>query len=199
MTDIYQEKAGKNSLFFTSGARHRTDIAGQYYIYLTYTTNPILNGGETDMKKEEFRSIISGAIANEVESYTFYRGIEKCTSDDTMKKIFGNLAEEERGHRETLEEFLTKPIKSFHFDEARDYKISETLDVPQLTVDMKPKEGIALAIKKEEESRDMYRELAELSTDPEQKKLFTNLSNMEAGHKAQLEDCYTNMAFPEVW
>ncbi|MDE4908770.1 ferritin family protein [Methanogenium marinum] len=151
------------------------------------------------MKKEEFRSILSGAIANEVESYTFYRGIERCATDETMKKIFSELAEEEQGHRETLEDFLTKPIKSFHFDEERDYKISETLDVPQLTVDMKPVEGIALAIKKEEDARNMYRELAELSTDAEQKKLFTNLSNMEAGHKARLEDIYTNMAFPEVW
>ncbi|WP_245619286.1 ferritin family protein [Methanogenium cariaci] len=116
-----------------------------------------------------------------------------------MKKIFGDLAKEEQGHRETLEDFLTQPIKSFHFDEARDYKISETLDVPQLTTDLKPVEGIALAIKKEEDARDMYRALAELSTDTDQKKLFTNLSNMEAGHKAQLEDLYTNMAFPEVW
>lgn len=151
------------------------------------------------MKKEEFRSILSGAIANEVESYTFYRGIERCTTDATMKKIFGELAKEEQTHRETLEDFLTQPIKSFHFDEAQDYKISETLDVPQLTTDMKPIEGITLAIKKEEDARDMYRQLAELSTDPEQKKLFQNLSNMEAGHKAQLEDLYTNMAFPEVW
>ena len=151
------------------------------------------------MKKEEFRSIISGAIANEVESYTFYRGIQKCTTDETMKKIFGELAEDEQTHREILEEFLTQPIKSFHFDEAKDYKVSDTLDIQDLTIDMKPKDGIALAIKKEEDARDMYRALAELSTDPEQKKIFENLANMESGHKARLEDCYTNMAFPEVW
>lgn len=151
------------------------------------------------MKREEFRSIISGAIANEVESYTFYRGIQNCSSDETMKKIFGDLAQDEQTHRETLEEFLTQPIKSFHFDEEKDYKVSDTLDIQDLTIDMKPKEGIALAIKKEEDARDMYRALAELCVDPEQKKIFTNLANMESGHKARLEDIYTNMAFPEVW
>jgi rubrerythrin len=45
----------------------------------------------------------------------------------------------------------------------------------------------------------MYTQLATLSTDTEQKFLFTQLANMESGHKARLEDLYTNMAFPEVW
>jgi len=151
------------------------------------------------MKKEEYRSILSGAIEKEVESYTFYREIEGCTKDKTLKKIFGELADEERKHREALEEFLTKPITSLQFDEAKDYKISETLDLPTMTTKMKPVEGIALAIKKEEFSRDMYQELATLSTAPQQKEIFSNLSNMESHHKARLEDMYTNMAFPEVW
>jgi rubrerythrin len=151
------------------------------------------------MKKEEFRSILSEAIANEVESYTFYRGIEQCTTDNTLKKIFSDLAREERTHRETLEDFLTRPTKEFHFDESRDYKVSETLETEDLTIDMKPTDAIALAIKKEEGARDMYLALADCSTDADQKKIFTNLANMESGHKAQLEDLYTNMAFPEVW
>lgn len=151
------------------------------------------------MKKEEYRSILSGAIEKEVESYTFYREIESCTKDENLKKIFGELADEERKHRETLEEFLTKPIKSLEFNEAKDYRISETLDLPTMTTEMKPADGIALAIKKEELSRDMYRELAELSTGAQQKEIFTNLANMESHHKARLEDIYTNMAFPEVW
>jgi rubrerythrin len=151
------------------------------------------------MKKEEYRSIISGAIEKEVESYTFYREIEGCTNDEALKKIFGELAEEERKHRETLEEFLTKPIAALEFDEAKDYRISETLDLPTMTTAMKPADGIALAIKKEEFSRDMYQELANLSTTSRQKEIFTNLANMESHHKARLEDIYTNMAFPEVW
>jgi rubrerythrin len=45
----------------------------------------------------------------------------------------------------------------------------------------------------------MYTQLAHASTDASQKKLFTDLAAMERGHKARLEDIYTNMAFPEVW
>ena len=45
----------------------------------------------------------------------------------------------------------------------------------------------------------MYTQLAKLSSDSEQKMLFDQLATMEKGHKARLEDLYTEMAFPEVW
>ena len=64
---------------------------------------------------------------------------------------------------------------------------------------MKPVDAIALAVKSEEEAMDMYKKMAEWSTDAEQKKMFQSLSNMEQGHKVRLEETFTNMAFPEVW
>ena len=70
---------------------------------------------------------------------------------------------------------------------------------PPLSADMKPLDGIVVSIKKELEAMQMYTQLANLSTDTEQKLLFSQLANMESGHKARLEDLYTNMAFPEVW
>jgi rubrerythrin len=45
----------------------------------------------------------------------------------------------------------------------------------------------------------MYSRLARVSADAEQKMVFEQLANMEKGHKARLEDIYTNMAYPEVW
>ncbi len=53
--------------------------------------------------------------------------------------------------------------------------------------------------KKELEAMQLYTQLATRSADPEQKRVFTELASMERGHKARLEDIYTNMAFPEVW
>jgi rubrerythrin len=64
---------------------------------------------------------------------------------------------------------------------------------------MKPADAIALAVKNEEEAMDMYKKMADCSTDAEQKKMFQSLSKMEQGHKVKLEDTFTNMAFPEVW
>jgi rubrerythrin len=46
----------------------------------------------------------------------------------------------------------------------------------------------------------MYTQFANAAADLETQLLFTQLANMERGHKARLEDIYTNMAFPEnIW
>ncbi|MDD1679950.1 MAG: ferritin family protein [Methanomicrobiales archaeon] len=151
------------------------------------------------MDTEGFRKILSLAINREIESYTFYRGVADKVSNPELKKLFAELAGEEVKHRETLTEFLAKPPKSLKFDASRDYKIAETLKTPNLTPNLKPIDGMVIAIQKELEAMQMYTQLASRSTDADQKKIFIELASMERGHKARLEDIYTNMAFPEVW
>lgn len=151
------------------------------------------------MDIEEYRKILSLAINREIESYTFYRGIADRVKDSNLKKLFAELAGEETKHRETLTGFLAKPPKSLKFDATKDYKVADTLKTPDLSPDLKPIDGIVIAIRKELEAMQMYTQLAGRSTDADQKKIFTELAAMERGHKARLEDMYTNMAFPEVW
>jgi rubrerythrin len=151
------------------------------------------------MNAEEFKKIISMAITREVESYTFYKGVSDKVKDPALKKIFGELAGDETKHREFLQNLLTKDIKAMHIDAKKDFKVGDSLKTPALTPDMKPLDGLVVAIKKELEAMSMYTQLANASTDAAQKKLFTDLASMERGHKARLEDIYTNMAFPEVW
>ena len=50
-----------------------------------------------------------------------------------------------------------------------------------------------------EEAMNLYEKVAGASADPDQKKVFTELAKMERGHKARLEDIYTNSAFAEAW
>ncbi len=151
------------------------------------------------MDVEAYRKILSLAINREIESYTFYRGTADKVRDPNLKKLFAELAGEETKHRETLTGFLAKPPKSLKFDTARDYKIAESVKTPPLTPDLKPIDGMVLAIQKELEAMQMYTQLAARSQDADQKKIFQELASMERGHKARLEDIYTNMAFPEVW
>jgi rubrerythrin len=151
------------------------------------------------MDIEEARKIIMSAIDDEVEAYTYYKNVEGKVTDPALKKLFGDLASEETQHREMLETFLTKDPSEFRWNPSRDYKIADTLEMPKLTEDLTPKDGIVIAIKKEQLAMDMYNELATLSPDAEQERLFTQLANMEESHKARLEDLYTEVAFPEVW
>lgn len=151
------------------------------------------------MRNEEFKKILLTAIDREVDSYAFYTVLADKVTDSALKSTFRELAQEETYHRKTLQEYLAGVKKELKFDEVKDYKLSNLLERPAPTSDMKPLDGLKLAIKKEEEAMEMYEKLAEASSDPEQMKIFTELAKMERGHKARLEDLYTNSAFVEAW
>ncbi len=151
------------------------------------------------MKADDAKKIISTAIDREVEAYTFYRSVSDRAKDPALKIIFDELAGDEKKHREFLQAFLTKDVAKLSFNPGMDYKVGDALPTPNLTADLKPLEGLVLAIKKELEAMQVYTQLANLSTDTEQQFLFSQLANMERSHKARLEDIYTNMAYPEVW
>jgi rubrerythrin len=151
------------------------------------------------MKAEDAKKIISTAIDREVEAYTFYRTVADKVKDKALKSLFDELAGEEKKHREFLQAFLTRDVKTMKFAAGHDYKVGDALPSPKLTTDLKPLDGLVLAIKKELEAMQMYTQFASAAADLEIQLLFTQLANMERGHKARLEDIYTNMAFPETW
>jgi rubrerythrin len=150
------------------------------------------------MKKEEYKKIISMAVGNEIEAYDFYTAAGEKVENANLKSIFKDLAAEEKKHQDFLQGLLSqaKPMK---FDENADYRISETVDAPALSIAMKPADAIGLAMKKEEEAMVMYAELAKASADKDQKEMFDALSRMEQGHKVKLEGVYSEMAYVEVW
>jgi rubrerythrin len=152
------------------------------------------------MKAEDAKKIIETAIKKEIEAYNFYHGVADKAKNPMLKDLFAELAGEEKKHRELLQGMLTKDISKMKFDPSHDYKVGDNLPTPDLKVGMKPLEGLVVAIKKELEAMQMYTQLAKLATDTETQFLFSQLANMERGHKARLEDIYTTMAFPEnVW
>ncbi|NLX49096.1 MAG: ferritin family protein [Methanospirillum sp.] len=151
------------------------------------------------MTPEDYKKIISDAINNEVEAYTFYQTISEKVNDANLKKLFGELAGEEKGHREYLQKLLSRDITSLGFSSTKDYKVGDSIPTPPLTPDLKPVDGLVVAIKKELAAMQMYTQLAAASDDAEVTKLFTELAAMERGHKARLEDIYVNTAFAETW
>lgn len=151
------------------------------------------------MRLEDFRRIISQAIEGEIEAYTYYRTVSEKVGSSALKNIFNELAGDEKQHRAFLEGIIAKGPESLHVEESQDYKIADTLEMPPLSIDLKPVDGITLAIRKELDAMQRYTQLSQVAGDPEEKKTFLELAKMEKGHKARLEDIYTTMAFPEVW
>jgi rubrerythrin len=150
------------------------------------------------MKTEEWKSIINFAIANEIEVYEFYKGVSEKAKDANLKRTFAELAAEESKHKNLLQGLISD-VRRMHFDEVKDYGVSQTVSKPKLSLNMKPADAIAFAMKEEEAAMNLYTDLANLSTASEQKEMFQSLAIMEQGHKVRLEGMFTNSAFPVVW
>jgi len=151
------------------------------------------------MKTSEFKAILAIAVGNEIEAYQFYKDTASKAKNSSLKSLFNELAAEEANHKTFLEGILKNELKTLKFKETEDYKISESVPLPKLTTDMKYSDAIVLAMKKEQEAMEMYKKFADFSANDEQKKTFLELSKMEKGHKAKLENMYNDTAFVEVW
>lgn len=151
------------------------------------------------MNTTDYKKILKTAIGNEVEAFEFYSSAAKKSKDANLKGIFSELADEEMKHKILLESFLSNEKSQMNFHNAPDYKISESVELPRLTAEMSFAEGIALAMKKEEEAMEMYQQFANASSNADQKNAFLQLAKMEQGHKIKLEGLYTNTAYTEVW
>ncbi|HOY30555.1 MAG TPA: ferritin family protein [Bacteroidales bacterium] len=146
-----------------------------------------------------YKQILSQAILNEIEAYEFYKSAAEKSANASLKEIFSELAEEENKHKIMLEAFLNSNVTVLNFHTTADYKVSESVELPKLTPDMSFTDGLALAMKKEEEAMVMYQKFADASSSEEQKHAFIQLAKMEQGHKARLEELYTNTAYIEEW
>jgi rubrerythrin len=146
-----------------------------------------------------FEKIVDMAIANEIEAWQFYQAAAAKIKEPYLKEMFQGFAKEEKGHERLLRDILTKKTMALNFNETTDYKVAETIDEPRLSVDMKPADAIALAMKKEERAMNGYTQLAAACSDDAQKKVFVDLAAMERGHKLALEQMFVDIGYPEVW
>lgn len=151
------------------------------------------------MNMAQYKAIVEIAVGNEEEAYEFYKNAAQKTKDSSLISIFNELAKEELKHKALLQGYLNDDFNGMVFKEGPDYKIAESLPLPELTSDMKFTDAIVLAMKKEQQAMDMYKSFADASVDQNQKDMFIELAKMEQGHKTRLEDIYNDTAFVEAW
>ncbi len=151
------------------------------------------------MNLSEYKDIIKRAIANEVEARKFYADAANTLTDPHLKKLFASLAEEEKKHRDILTKIFTSNSIDRYFSETRDYKVAETVDEPELSMDMRPADAFALAMKKEEAAMKQYTEMAGMCDDDGKRQVFLDLAAMERDHKLKMESAFIDIGYPEVW
>ncbi len=147
----------------------------------------------------EYKEIIKFAMQNEIEAQKFYKEAAAKMDNPQLKEMFIEFAAEEEQHRKILNQIYTSNRIEDYFDAGHDYHVSEEIDAPQLSTDMKPADAIALAMKKEEEAMGQYTQMAESCLEPEKKQVFLDLAAMEQGHKQKMENAFVDIGYPEVW
>ena len=152
------------------------------------------------MKSPDIEHVFAVATRRETEAYEFYSAAARKVGDPNVRDLFKQLALDEKGHFELLEKFRSNPTEMTKISApSSDWKVAETEKMPTLSIDMKPKDAIALAMKKEQQAVDIYRSLSSSAIAADVRKMFDNLANMELSHKRRLENIFVDIGYPEVF
>lgn len=152
------------------------------------------------MNENNLDQLIDFAIAQEHEAYTFYKAASEKVTNPGVKQLFLELSQDEQGHANLLEMYQkNKALGEIFKTQVIDYKIAETQDMPALSINMKPAEAIAIAMKREQQAAELYRTLAKNAINDTLKEALENLANMEMGHKHKLENAFVDVGYPEVF
>ncbi|MGI6561145.1 MAG: ferritin family protein [Clostridia bacterium] len=143
------------------------------------------------------------AIRIEYEGRDFYLKQAELSEDEGLKAVFLSLANEEEHHAKILESklnglpyeikvstALTKAEKIFNDGE---FIKSETFDIPR------QRDVYESALRKEQESIDLYKEMKNEAKDPKEKEIFELLIKQETEHYNVFEGLIELLTKAEDW
>lgn len=97
------------------------------------------------MELEKYKQAISDAIKSEIDAKNFYEQVAERIKDDHLKELFQKLADEEAKHEKILTNVLSQgKMDSTYFNFSKDYKVSETIEMPKVNESMDLKAALAL-------------------------------------------------------
>jgi rubrerythrin len=147
----------------------------------------------------DVRAILDAAIAREQDAHRFYAQASQRVANPAVKETFARLAQEELGHKTFLQNCVVDPRLTSKIQAPADFKVAEATEAAELSVDMRPADAFALAMKKEQQAAEFYTCLAQASSDAKLRAMFEDIARMELSHKARLEGMYVDVGYPETF
>lgn len=155
------------------------------------------NVPEGDILKKSVDEIIKQAVIKEQESFEFYRDALEIVTDAGARQLIDELAKEELGHKNKLENFKPEDLKDYELKKIRDLRISEFLVEDDIT-DQTGFQGVLIkAMKKEQQAYEFFTSMIAAIEDDNVKKLFEIMANEELDHKNRLEKYYDDVVYSE--
>lgn len=147
----------------------------------------------------EIQKIIDFAIKKEIEAFNLYSSIAKTSNNPAVRKLLSELANDENGHKEALENFSrAEEILNFNIDEVQDLKLSDHLQTPTtIGEDTNLQQTLVFAMKEEKGAYELYTRMAKATQTKEHSLVFEKLAQMELIHKNKLETLYDDMFYAE--
>jgi rubrerythrin len=139
------------------------------------------------MSLDSVEAILDFAIRSEEKASEFYTQLAKEVKRESMKKVFLEFAEEEKGHKEKLLKIKEGGMLAPASEEVMNLKIAEYVQDVEPNGNMNYQQALIIAMKSEKEAYKMYQGLAEATQDPELKKVLLGLAQEEAKHKLRFE------------
>lgn len=146
-----------------------------------------------------FAEVISFAAMREEEAHAFYVDLAQKTTDPFIAQIFNDFAKEELKHKNMLLDIDLSGIEKMFesiMEKRDDVNLAEHFQPVEPEPDMDFKEALIIAIKREEQSCNLYSLLAESTGDDDLSLLFVAIAKEEERHKQRLEKTYNNIFNP---
>jgi rubrerythrin len=154
------------------------------------------------MTATTIEDILREAIQGEIESNELYANAVSLVKAEHVKEMLRQLAQEELGHKATLERMLSSPgqvrrdVKKLQQAPIQDYKIGDYLVVKPLGPDSTFQDVCIFASRKEQQSHELYKGLAE-QNEGEIRDLFEAMAKDELRHKNLVEGWYEEVVYQE--
>jgi rubrerythrin len=147
--------------------------------------------------REDF---IKMAIEREQRAFDFFNTAIKRMTYKGTQVMLGELAKEELRHKVMLEEALEEgAVEHIGIDPSpMDFKIGNTLTIPELTDESTPQDLMIVAMKMEEVSVEFYRSILPFFKGSGFEELISRLVREEQKHKERLEKEYDDHFMSEM-
>jgi rubrerythrin len=144
--------------------------------------------------------ILDFAIEREQEAVDFYTRLAAIAANPAMKEVFGQFANEERGHKAKLlkvKEGDRALITGGGGARVADLKIADYLVEEEPSPQISYPDALILAMKKEKAAFRLYSDLAAKAADAGVQAIFRDLAQEEAKHKLRFEIEYDEHVLTE--
>ncbi len=137
---------------------------------------------------KQYKNIVEFAIEREMDAYKFYTEAQKHAKTQNAKTFFDQLAKQELIHKQKLEEMkLTEELlMDLSVLNIEEYSSNESF-ASDMQFHVEYQQILLLAIKREELSVRLYRDMRKAVKEPDKQKLFDRLIEEEKSHREELQ------------